>query len=42
VFPVVKVALIVVGASYVVYSGYKLIQNFFPNFMGGSNLDRGN
>jgi flagellar biosynthesis protein FlhB len=40
--PVVKVALIVVGASFVIYSGYKLIQNFFPNFMGGSNLDRGN
>lgn len=42
VFPIVKVALIVVGASFVVYSGYKLIQSFFPNFMGGSNLDRGN
>lgn len=40
--PLVKVALIVVGASFIVYSGYKLIKNIFPNYMGGSDLDRGN
>jgi hypothetical protein len=32
VYPIVKIALVVVGASFIIYSGYKLFQNFFPSY----------
>jgi flagellar biosynthesis protein FliR len=37
--PVVKVALIVVGAAFIVYSGYKLIKNLFPSY-GDTDLTK--
>lgn len=39
VYPIVKIALVVVGASFIIYSGYKLIQNFFPSF-GDTDLSK--
>ena len=39
VYPIVKIALVVTGAAFVVYSVYKLAQNFFPSF-GNNDLSK--
>jgi hypothetical protein len=39
VYPIVKIALVVVGAAFVVYSVYKLAQNLFPSF-GNNDLTK--
>jgi hypothetical protein len=39
VYPIVKIALVVTGAAFVVYSVYKLAQNFFPSF-GNNDLTK--
>jgi len=39
VYPVVKFSLVVVGAGFLVYSVYKLAQNFFPSF-GNNDLKK--
>jgi len=39
VYPVVKIALVVVGAAFLVYSGYKLFKNFFPSY-GDTDISR--
>jgi hypothetical protein len=37
--PIVKVALVVTGAAFIVYSAYKLYQNFFPSY-GDTDLSK--
>ena len=37
--PIVKIALVVTGASFIVYSAYKLYQSFFPNY-GDTDLSK--
>jgi len=39
VYPVVKIALVVVGAAFIIYSGYKLIKNLFPSY-GDTDLTK--
>jgi hypothetical protein len=39
IYPVVKISLVVVGASFIIYSGYKLFKNFFPNY-GDTDLNK--
>jgi len=39
IYPVVKIALVVVGASFIIYSAYKLFKNFFPNY-GDTDLNK--
>ena len=39
VYPVVKFSLVVVGAGFLVYSVYKLAQNFLPSF-GNNDLKK--
>jgi flagellar biosynthesis protein FlhB len=40
IYPVVKIALVAVGASFIIYSAYKLFKNFFPNY-GNTDLNVG-
>lgn len=40
IYPVVKIALVVVGASFIIYSVYKLFKPYIPNY-GNTDLDRG-
>lgn len=37
--PIVKISLIVVGASFIAYSAYKLYQTFFPTY-GDTDLSK--
>jgi hypothetical protein len=37
--PIVKIALVVTGASFIVYSAYKLYQTFFPTY-GDTDLNK--
>jgi hypothetical protein len=39
IYPVVKIALVVVGAAFVVYSAYKLLPK---SWFGGNEIERGN
>ena len=39
VYPVVTFALVVVGASFIIYSGYKLFKNIFPS-NGDTDLNK--
>jgi hypothetical protein len=37
--PIVKISLVVVGASFIAYSAYKLYQTFFPSY-GDTDLTK--
>jgi hypothetical protein len=39
IFPIVKVALVVVGAVFIVYSVMKLVKNIFPSY-GDTDLSK--
>ena len=39
IYPIVKISLIVVGLSFIAYSGYKLFKNLFPSY-GNNDLTK--